>query len=94
MDTPGWRNATPLLEECALQILDDWHGGSRDRYHISRAVLQARSTIDVLRERGLLTGQALELLKRDAEGADYMTPTERRETLRKTEFSYLEDKTP
>lgn len=64
-DHPGERNATPLLSECSDRILDDWHGGSRDRYHIQRATLQARSTIDVLRERGLLTLQGLEILERD-----------------------------
>jgi hypothetical protein len=80
-DNPGSRNAEPLLEECALRVLDDWHGGSRDRIFIQRATLQARSTIDVLRERGLLTAQGLEILRRDAEGASYMTPTERLDAL-------------
>lgn len=80
-DTPGSRNMPPLLEECAERLCDDWMGGSRDYYHLSRAALQARSTIDVLRERGLLTAQGLEILRRDAEGASYMTPTERLDAL-------------
>jgi len=43
-----------LLTACAEAILDDWHGGSRDGYHLMRARLQAETVITVLRHRGLL----------------------------------------
>jgi hypothetical protein len=43
-----------LLTRAAHRILDDWHSGSRDSYHIEAAKRQAGSTIEVLRELGML----------------------------------------
>lgn len=43
-----------LLTACAHRLCDDWLGGSRDGYHLSRARHQAESVITVLREMGYL----------------------------------------
>jgi hypothetical protein len=43
-----------MLTKCALRQLDHWHSGSRDPYHIEAAKRQAASTIEVLRELGML----------------------------------------
>jgi hypothetical protein len=45
---------TSILTRAAHRILSDWHSGSRDPYHIEAAKRQAASTIEVLRELGML----------------------------------------
>ena len=50
-----------LLTHCAERILDDWHGGSRDRVFMERAARQAESVIEVLRERGLLNDAGVQI---------------------------------
>lgn len=54
-----------MLTQAAERILDDWHGGSRDAYHLMRARLQAESVIEVLRERGWMSIEGVEEARRD-----------------------------
>ena len=68
-ESPGWINSTPLIEECAeaLCYANDWdeylHYYPKDQPEAyAKAV---NSILSVLRRRGLVNQQGLELIQRE-----------------------------
>ena len=77
-ESPGWINSTPLIEECMMQrpMLEEIdinyshsfeHGCGKDSEQLAISDVRAIvvETISVLRRRGLVNQQGLELIHRE-----------------------------
>jgi len=62
-ESPGWINSTPLIEECSRECLK-WYKG-RDPLRWEYARPNVESILSVLRRRGLINQQGLELIQRE-----------------------------
>ena len=74
IESPGWINSTPLIEECAKELHqglggNGWaysnYGEDELRYKMDSLESGVTSILIVLRRRGLITSQGLELIQRE-----------------------------